>query len=279
MVVKQREGHKDLILDLDKLPLGKRTTYPQKYDPSLLVGISRQESRTRSGIYIQDNPFYGLDSWTAYELSWLDHEGIPKNGVLYAAYESSTQKFIESKSLKLYLNSINNKKFGTHEDLLTLIKNDLQQCLSNEVDIEIRNNPKKFIKGNKSVDLLTGSLESAKEEDPWVNSNKITEEISCDVFRSLCPVTGQPDWATIRINYSGKHINYRKLLKYLLSYRNMQAFHEECVEKIFVDIKEFCEPDDLTVTANYMRRGGIELNPLRSSIKEFNKEILREIKQ
>ena len=279
MVVKQREGHKDLILDLDKLPLGKRTTYPQKYDPSLLVGISRQESRTRSGIYIQDNPFYGLDSWTAYELSWLDHEGIPKNGVLYAAYESSTQKFIESKSLKLYLNSINNKKFGTHEDLLTLIKNDLQQCISSEVDIEIRNNPKKFIKGNKSVDLLTGYLESAKEEDPWVNSNKITEEISCDVFRSLCPVTGQPDWATIRINYSGKHINYRKLLKYLLSYRNIQAFHEECVEKIFVDIKELCEPDDLTVTANYMRRGGIELNPLRSSIKEFNKEILREIKQ
>jgi len=279
MVVKQREGHKDLILDLDKLPLGKRTTYPQKYDPSLLVGISREESRTRSGIYIQDNPFYGLDSWTAYELSWLDHEGIPKNGVLYAAYESSTQKFIESKSLKLYLNSINNKKFGTHEDLLTLIKNDLQQCISSEVDIEIRNTPKKFIKGNKSVDLLTGSLESAKEEAPWVNSNKITEEISCDVFRSLCPVTGQPDWATIRINYSGKHINYRKLLKYLLSYRNMQAFHEECVEKIFVDIKEFCEPDDLTVTANYMRRGGIELNPLRSSIKEFNKEILREIKQ
>ena len=279
MVVKQREGHKDLILDLDKLPLGKRTTYPQKYDPSLLVGISREESRTRSGVYIQDNPFYGLDSWTAYELSWLDHEGIPKNGVLYAAYESSTQKFIESKSLKLYLNSINNKKFGTHEDLLTLIKNDLQQCISSEVDIEIRNTPKKFIKGNKSVDLLTGSLESAKEEAPWVNSNKITEEISCDVFRSLCPVTGQPDWATIRINYSGKHINYRKLLKYLLSYRNMQAFHEECVEKIFVDIKEFCEPDDLTVTANYMRRGGIELNPLRSSIKEFNKEILREIKQ
>ena len=279
MVVKQREGHKDLILDLDKLPLGKRTTYPQKYDPSLLVGISRQESRTRSGIYIQDNPFYGLDSWTAYELSWLDYEGIPKNGVLYAAYESSTQKFIESKSLKLYLNSINNKKFDTREDLLALIKNDLEQCISSEVDIEIRNTPKEFIKRNKSVDLLKGSVESEKDEAPWVNSNKITEDISCDVFRSLCPVTGQPDWATIRINYSGKHINYRKLLKYLLSYRNMQAFHEECVEKIFVDINAFCEPDDLTVTANYMRRGGIELNPLRSSIKEFNKEILREIKQ
>ena len=162
---------------------------------------------------------------------------------------------------------------------MSLIKNDLEQCISNEVQIEIRNTPKEFIKRNKSVDLLKGSVENEKDEAPWVNSNKITEEISCDVFRSLCPVTGQPDWATIRINYSGKHINYRKLLKYLLSYRNKQAFHEECVEKIFVDITEFCQPDDLTVTANYMRRGGIELNPLRSSIKEFNKEILREIKQ
>ena len=266
-------------MDLDKLPLGKRTTNPKEYDPSLLVGISRQESRTRSGISIEDNAFYGLDSWTAYELSWLDIEGIPNNGVLYTAYESSSEKFIESKSLKLYLNSINNKKFGDREDLLSLIKNDLEQCISNEVQIEIRNTPKEFIKGNKSINLLKGSLESTKEETLWVNSKKITEEIACDVFRSLCPVTGQPDWATIRINYSGKHINYRKLLKYLLSYRNMQAFHEECVEKIFVDITEFCKPDDLTVTANYMRRGGIELNPVRSSVKEFNREILREIKQ
>ena len=117
-------------MDLDRLPLGKRTTYPKKYDPSLLVGISRQESRTRSGISIQDSLFYGLDSWTAYELSWLDIEGIPKNGVLYAAYDSNSKKFIESKSLKLYLNSINNKKFDTREDLLALIKNDLEQCLS-----------------------------------------------------------------------------------------------------------------------------------------------------
>ena len=279
MVVKQRKGHKDLILDLEKLPLGKKTSYPEKYDPSLLVGISREESRIRSGVSIETNSFYGLDSWTAYELSWLDIEGIPKNGVLYASYDSSSKKFIESKSLKLYLNSINNKKFNSHKDLLTLLKNDLEHCISSEVDIEIRNSPKKFIQAGKSVDLLKNSVKNAKEDAPWVNTNKITEEVSCDVFRSLCPVTGQPDWATIRINYTGQKINYRKLLKYLLSYRKTKAFHEECVEKIFVDVKEFCELDDLTVTANYMRRGGIELNPLRSTIKEFNKEILREIKQ
>ena len=105
-------------MDLDQLPLGKKTTYPNKYDPSLLVGISRKESRTRTGISGEANLFFGLDAWTAYELSWLDLEGIPKNGVLYASYKSSSERFIESKSLKLYLNSINNKKFDTPKDLL-----------------------------------------------------------------------------------------------------------------------------------------------------------------
>jgi len=266
-------------LDLDKLPLGKKTSYPDKYDPSLLVGISREESRIRSGIHTKKNLFYGLDSWTAYELSWLDQEGIPKNGVLYASYKSSSEKFIESKSLKLYLNSINNNKFNTHKDLLTLLKSDLENCISSEVDIEIRNSPKKFIQVSNSVDILKNSVGNSKEDVPWVSSNKVTEELSCDVFRSLCPVTGQPDWATVRINYSGLQINYRKLLKYLLTYRNIQAFHEECVEKIFIDMKKFCKTEDLTISAHYLRRGGIELNPLRSSKKEFNKEIFREIKQ
>ena len=104
-------------MDLDKLPLGKKISYPDKYDPSLLVGISREESRLRSGILTKNNLFYGLDAWTANELSWLDQEGIPKNGVLYATYNSSSEKFIESKSLKLYLNSINNNKFDTQKDL------------------------------------------------------------------------------------------------------------------------------------------------------------------
>ena len=266
-------------MDLDKLPLGKKISYPDKYDPSLLVGISREESRLRSGILTKNNLFYGLDAWTAYELCWLDQEGIPKNGVLYATYNSSSEKFIESKSLKLYLNSINNNKFDTQKDLLSLLKSDLENCISSEVDIEIRNYPKKFIQAGKSVDLLKRSVGNSNEDEPWVSSNKVTEEVSCDVFRSLCPVTGQPDWATVRINYSGLQINYIKLLKYLLTYRNTQAFHEECVEKIFIDMKKFCQIEDLTVSAHYLRRGGIELNPLRSSKKEFNKEMFREIKQ
>ena len=121
--------------------------------------------------------------------------------------------------------------------------------------------------------------ENVNEDEPWVNVSRISEELSCDVFRSLCPVTGQPDWATIRINYSGRQINRRKLLKYLLNFRNTQAFHEECAEKIFIDVKRLCQPEDLTISAHFLRRGGIELNPLRSSKKEFNNVMFREIKQ
>ena len=280
MVIKQREGHKDLTLDLDKLPLGKKITYPDKYDPSLLVGISREESRNRSEVTLEPNSFYGLDSWTAYELSWLNLEGVPKNAVLYASYESSSKSFIESKSLKLYLNSLNNKKFNSLGDLLELIKHDLEQCVSSEVEIEIRNTPKDFVKESKSIDLVEINSEEGVEEDaPWVSADEASEELSCSVFRSLCPVTGQPDWATIRVTYSGKLINYQKLFSYLLSFRNSQSFHEECVEKIFSDLKKFCAPNELTVRANFLRRGGIELNPVRSTLETFNKEVLRETKQ
>ena len=280
MVIKQREGHKDLTLDLDKLPLGKKITYPEKYDPSLLVGISREESRSRSAITLEPNTFYGLDSWTAYELSWLNLEGIPKNAVLYASYESNSKKFIESKSFKLYLNSLNNKIFNSLDDLLALIKHDLEQCVSSEVEIEIKNTPKDFVKESKSIDLVEiNSEEGVVEDAPWVSADEVSEEISCSVFRSLCPVTGQPDWATIKVTYSGKLINYQKLFSYLLSFRNSQAFHEECVEKIFSDLKKFCARNELTVRANFLRRGGIELNPVRSTLEAFSKEVLREAKQ
>ncbi|HIA42952.1 MAG TPA: NADPH-dependent 7-cyano-7-deazaguanine reductase QueF, partial [Gammaproteobacteria bacterium] len=203
-----------------------------------------------------------------------------KNAVLYASYESSSKKFIESKSFKLYLNSLNNKIFNSLDDLLALIKHDLEQCVSSEVEIEIKNTPKDFVKESKSIDLVEiNSEEGVVEDAPWVSADEVSEEISCSVFRSLCPVTSQPDWATIRVTYSGKLINYQKLLSYLLSFRNSQAFHEECVEKIFSDLKKFCAPNELTVRANFLRRGGIELNPVRSTLEAFSKEVLREAKQ
>ena len=266
-------------MDLENLPLGKKITYPEKYDPALLVGISREEARARSGIKLKPSSFYGLDSWTAYELSWLDVKGVPKNGILYASYPSKSKNFIESKSFKLYLNSLNNKKFNSRDQLKELLTKDLQDCVSEEVTIEIKNTPRDFIEDCISIDSIDVNLAELKEgirgDILEISTEEVNEKISCSLFRSLCPVTGQPDWATIRITYSGKLIIHGQLLSYLVSYRNHQAFHEECAEKIFEDLINYCKPKELTVQASYLRRGGIEINPIRSTTENFPKEVLR----
>ena len=266
-------------MDLENLPLGKKIKYPKKYDPALLVGISREEARARSGIKLKPSSFYGLDSWTAYELSWLDVKGVPKNGILYASYPSKSKNFIESKSFKLYLNSLNNKKFNSRDQLKELLTKDLQDCVSEEVTIEIKNTPRDFIEDCISIDSTDLNLAELKEgirgDILEISTEEVNEKISCSLFRSLCPVTGQPDWATIRITYSGKLIIHEHLFSYLVSYRNHQAFHEECAEKIFDDLINYCKPKELTVQASYLRRGGIEINPIRSTTENFPKEVLR----
>ena len=266
-------------MDFQDLPLGKQTKYPKSYDPSLLVGINREEARARSGIKLNLSSFYGLDSWTAYELSWLNSKRLPKNGILYASYSSSSKNFIESKSFKLYLNSLNNKSLNDQNDLEALLKNDLERCVSDEVTIEIKQMPRDFIEECISIDSVGFSAHQGKEEIKGelleVSTEEVNEELSCSLFRSLCPVTGQPDWATLRIKYSGRSIAHENLLRYFVSYRSHQAFHEECVEKVFQDIQEYCSPNKLAVQANYLRRGGIEINPVRSTSNNFPKEVLR----
>ena len=271
-------------MNFKDLPLGKKTKYPRNYDPSLLVALDRKEARNRVGIKLNSSSFYGLDSWTAYELSWLNSHGLPENSILYASYPSSSKNFIESKSFKLYLNSLNNKKIKKKNDLYELLKKDLGRCVSEEVEIEILNNPRRFVFDCISIDSLNLVNFKIKEQESKENklktsSQKVNEELSCSLFRSLCPVTGQPDWATIRIKYSGNLIEHESLLSYLISYRDHQAFHEDCVESIFQDLVVSCKPTDLTVQANYLRRGGIEINPVRSTNKDFNREILRESRQ
>ena len=259
------------------LPLGKSTNYPNNYDPDLLVSINRLESRRNTR---PDNPIqsmYGVDAWTSYELSWLDLKSIPKNGILYLTYNASSKNFIESKSLKLYLNSLNNSKFSSQGDLISTLQEDLDNCTQGNVSIEILQSPKPIQEPYFSLD--NSSIESVS---PEVNSlvlktqdEVIEEHVSSSLFRSLCPVTSQPDWATVSINYQGRKIIHETLLSYLLSYRNHQGFHEECVERIFFDLLKRCQPKSLTVRANFLRRGGIEINPIRSTMKEFSKELFR----
>ena len=263
------------------LPLGKSTNYPNNYDPGLLVSINRLESRRNTGINNPIQSMYGEDAWTSYELSWLDLKSIPKNGILYLTYNVSSKNFIESKSLKLYLNSLNNKIFSCQDNLISTLQEDLDTCIQDRVSIEILQSPKPMQKSYFSLDNC-----SIERVSPEVNSlvlktrNEVVEEsVSSSLFRSLCPVTSQPDWATVNINYQGPEIIHETLLSYLLSYRNHQGFHEECVERIFFDILKRCLPKSLTVRANFLRRGGIEINPIRSTMKEYDKELFRNERQ
>ena len=262
------------------LPLGKNINYPLSYDPSLLVGLNRSESRKRLRLDNYQSEIFGIDSWTCYELSWLNQKGLPRNNILYFSYSSNSKFFVESKSLKLYLFSLNNKKFSSTKDLVKTIKNDLETTLKTDVSIEATEDPREIISNLNSIDSL-----EIEEPSPHPNSlvllsndQDADEDLSCSLFRSLCPVTAQPDWATIHIAYKGKQIIHESLLAYLLSYRNHQGFHEECVEKIFQDLNERCQIDSLLVRANYLRRGGIEINPVRSTHKNYEL-ILREQRQ
>ena len=246
-------------------PLGKNSHIPKEYDSSLLIPLSRIDSRIKSGLQDFSSLMHGKDFWTSYETSWLNLRGIPQNKILNVTYSSDSKYFLESKSLKLYLYSLNNKKFDTIEEVSSLIQLDLEQTLKTEVEVDLASSPRAIQHNHLSLDSL-----AIEKIDSYPNSlvieseeKEASEDLSCGLFRSLCPVTAQPDWATIYISYSGVAINHLSILRYLLSYRNHQSFHEECVERIFFDITKRCKLDKLSVRANFLRRGGIEINPVR----------------
>jgi len=260
--------------------LGKDKTIPLDYDPGILTPLSRLDSRIKSGLEGFANLLHGIDYWTSYETSWLNPKGIPRNGILNIAYSCNSKFFVESKSLKLYLYSLNNKKFDSVESLKNTIRNDLENILKTEVDIDLSDSPRPIEDSYLCLDDL-----QIEKIDEYPNSliimpgeKTISEELSCSLFRSLCPVTSQPDWATIYISYTGLEIEHKGLLQYLLSYRNHQGFHEECVEKIFLDIYKRCRLDNLSVRANFLRRGGIEINPVRTT-PNYKVQITREKRQ
>jgi|TARA_B110000305_G_scaffold26891_1_gene24656 7-cyano-7-deazaguanine reductase len=265
---------------MNELPLGKPTDYPTAYNPNILVPINRTDSRRRLGMELSSQEVFGIDSWTSYELSWLDSNSVPRNGILYLSYNAFSKNFVESKSLKLYLNSINNHIFSNEEHLSEVLKKDVEACVNSEVQIEIKKTPKEFFVSANSIDDCPIERVSEEVNSLVLKTEKFDsdEQLSCSLFRSLCPVTAQPDWATITIAYKGKNIIQSTLLSYLLSFRNHQGFHEECVERIFTDLAKRCKPERLTVQANFLRRGGIEINPIRSSVNNFD-VILRDARQ
>ncbi|MCG8670748.1 MAG: NADPH-dependent 7-cyano-7-deazaguanine reductase QueF [Pseudomonadales bacterium] len=259
-------------------PLGKETPYPESYDAALLCPIERAQGRKAVGIKVGDDlPFKGVDYWNAYEISWLNSKGKPCVGVLELVVPCDSDCIVESKSLKLYFNSLNQNRFESVAQLVSTIESDLEKVISKPVEVRLHSdvdNETSFavstLKG-ECVDHLDISVDDYEFDDTALalepTATFVSETLISHLLRSNCPVTSQPDWASVLIRYKGNKIDRESLLKYLISYRTHNEFHEQCVERIFMDIKRQCGPTELTVYARYTRRGGIDINPFRSDFE------------
>lgn len=265
--------------------LGKSTPYCSQYDASLLFPIPRQEKRTEIGIDSSDLPFEGLDIWTAYEISWLNSKGKPIVYIAEFAFAADSPFLIESKSFKLYLNSFNGTRFNSPEEVVELLESDLTKASGAPVAVQLL--PIEF--EQTVIGKLPGiNLDELDIEIDDYNVNSgllrcdndefVSETVNSHLLKSNCLVTSQPDWGSVVIRYEGSRINHEGLLKYIISFREHDEFHEQCVERIYADIMKQCHPDKLTVYARYVRRGGLDINPYRSNFEdEF--DISRTIRQ
>ena len=272
------------------LPLGQATQYPDQYDPSVLFPISRSENRLK--LNIQPNqalPFVGVDIWNAYELSWLNSKGKPQIALAEFQIPADSPNMIESKSFKLYLNSLNSARFENEEEVRARLITDLSAVAGSKISTRI-NTPELVSK--KGIQEMSGVLMDRLdiEIDPNLPADSSLLEVNesfgpieqclvTHLLKSNCPVTGQPGWASVQIRYQGRPILEEGLLRYLIGFRQLGEFHEHCVETIFCDIKRQCKPDKLSVYARYTRRGGLDINPFRTDHNSLWPENIRHARQ
>ena len=257
---------------MTELPLGKTTTIPERYAPDCLYPIARAEGREEIGLS-DSLPFRGYDIWNAWELTWLGPGGLPHVATAEIRVPAESPNIVESKSMKLYLGSFAMSEFDTAGEVRNAIAADIGACAGVEVDVDI--DAVAVTAGRRSQRLPGQNLDrqdiecEAWEVDPGLlesdGDTYVSESLNSDLLRSLCPVTGQPDSGSIMITYEGARIDRAGLLQYIVSYRRHQAFHENCIERMFLDIQQRCKPVGLTVYARYQRRGGIDINPFRSN--------------
>ena len=247
--------------------------YKDRYDPHLLSPISRQPQREEIGIQAP-LPFWGADIWTAYKLSWIDARGKPQIAIAALYFPADSPQLIESKSLKQYLNSFNQTSFENAHSVQKILLQDLSRASSSPVEVLLKL-PEVF--GQEQIEELAGESLDRLEvgvRDYRVNPDflevgapVVEETLVSNLLKTNCPITGQPDWAAIQIRYRGPRMKRAGLLRYLVSYRQHQDFHENCVERIFMDLSRRCRPEKLTVYARYTRRGGIDINPFRTNFE------------
>ena len=260
-------------MNLPHNPLGRRTEYPEKYDSGLLFAIARKKGRDALALSGDELPFYGFDLWTAYEVSWLDNQGKPVVKIAEFSLPCNTDHIVESKSLKLYLNSLNQQRFESAAKVAAVMEEDLSNCVNGPVMVDLFSLDSYARQGvqvmpGKCLDDLVVDVEHYQPDASLLrleDGPAVTESLYSHLLKTNCPVTGQPDGASVLIKYTGTPINHESLLAYLISYRNHQDFHEQCVERIFMEILEVCQPGELEVNARYTRRGGIDINPYRST--------------
>lgn len=254
-------------------PLGKSTVYADRYDAGLLFPIPREGKRDEIGVADDALPFYGVDVWNGYELSWLDARGKPIVAVAEFRFPATTPNIVESKSFKLYLNSFAQERVADAATLRDTLLRDLSAAAGGPVDVtlhapgELDGTP---IAEPEGILLDAQALDFDSYGPPRPDFLSTREGLAREVLvshllRSNCPVTGQPDWGSVQITYSGAPIDRAGLLRYLVSFRNHTEFHEQCVERIFMDITARCAPRELSVYARYTRRGGLDINPFRST--------------
>ncbi|ACE61553.1 NADPH-dependent 7-cyano-7-deazaguanine reductase QueF [Actinobacillus pleuropneumoniae] len=261
---------------LSALKLGQKTEYKSEYDPTLLQPVPRKLNRDGLGITEQQPFDRGADVWTCYELSWLNENGLPQVAIADVAIDFRSENLIESKSFKLYLNSFNQTKFASLEQVEQTLAKDLSQCASGQVSVKVyklsayTQQPIVDFAGEciDEQDIQIDSYEFSNEHLASVAEGEVVEEtLVSHLLKSNCLITSQPDWGSVQIHYVGKKLNREKLLRYLVSFREHNEFHEQCVERIFTDLIQFTQPEKLTVYARYTRRGGLDINPFRSNFE------------
>lgn len=257
--------------DLDASPLGRATTYSERYDPALLFAVERAAQRALLGVG-DELPFRGADLWTAYEATWLDSGGKPQIAVATFVVPADSPRLVESKSVKLYLTSLHQERFASPSAFAGAVARDLSSATGSSVTVtltlpanfdELR--PAELAGDSLDAESIAALHDALSPESLSAAGPGVTEVLHSDLFRSVCPVTGQPDYASVQLAYRGPRIDRAGLLDYLVSFRRHPGFHEHCVERIFIDVWRRCRPESLAVYARFTRRGGIDINPYRTS--------------
>lgn len=268
--------HKDILL-------GKDTVYKATYDASLIFPISRSENREKLSMPVKKVngglPFYGCDTWTGYEVSWLNEKGKPEVAIAEFIIPCESENIVESKSFKLYLNSFNQTKLRGLEEAQLRMQEDLSKGFGADIQVILCGVMDYPLNQAGLGDNIDGLDIEVLEYSPNATLLKtlpeqVTETLNSHLLKSNCPVTNQPDWATLVIEYSGSKIDHEALLKYVISFRGHDDFHEHCVEQIFCDLLSVGEFEKLVVSARYTRRGGLDINPTRSLQVGFDKSLI-----